>query len=85
MAALEAKADQSESEMSSVKTLVQSMVQTMQGMQNIMSLNMATAITTDSRESPKLLIAGVLGQLGHQSPGTVLVVNGQAQPRAVIR
>ena len=53
MAALEAKAEQSGLEMSSVKTLMQSMVQTIQGRQNIMSSNMATAITTDSRESPK--------------------------------
>ena len=50
MAALEAKAEQSELEMSSIKTLMQSMVQTIQGMQNIMSSNMATAITTDGRE-----------------------------------
>ena len=53
MAAFEAKAEQSELEMSSIKTLMQSMVQTIQGMQNIMSSNMATAITTDSRESPR--------------------------------
>ena len=53
MAALEAKAEQSKLEMSSIKTLMQSMVQTIQGMQNIMSSNMATAITTDSRESPR--------------------------------
>ena len=53
MAALEAKAEQSELEMSSIKTLMQGMVQTIQGMQNIMSSNMATAITTDSRESQR--------------------------------
>ena len=53
MAALEAKAEHSELEMFSIKTLVQSMVQTIQGMQNIMSSNMATAITTDRRESPR--------------------------------
>ena len=43
MAALEAKAEQSELEMSSIKTLMQSMVQTIQGMQNIMSSNMTTS------------------------------------------
>ena len=54
IAALEAKAEQFELEMSSIKTLMQNMVQTIQGMQNIMSSNMATAITTDSKESPRL-------------------------------
>ena len=53
MAALKAKAEQPELEMSSIKTLMQSMVATIQGMQNIMSSNMATTITTDNRESPK--------------------------------
>ena len=53
MAALEAKAEQSELEMSSIKTLMQSMEVNIQGMQNIISSNMATAITTDSRESPR--------------------------------
>ena len=51
MVALEAKAEQSKLEMSSIKTLMQSMVQTMQGMQNIISLNVATAITIDGREA----------------------------------
>ena len=32
---------------------MQSMVQIIQGMQNIMSSNMATAITTDSRVGPR--------------------------------
>ena len=54
IAALEAKAEQSELEMSSIKTLMQSMVQTIQGMQNIMSSNMASAITAHSRGSPIL-------------------------------
>ena len=44
MAVLEAWAEQSESEMSSIKTLMHSMMQTMQGMQSIMSSNMATAL-----------------------------------------
>ena len=51
MGALKAKAEQSKLEMSSIKTLMQSMVQTIQDMQNIMSSHMATAITTDGRES----------------------------------
>ena len=54
MAALEAKAKQYEFKMSSIKTLMQSMVQTIQGIQIIMTSNMATAITTDSRESSRL-------------------------------
>ena len=51
MAVLEAKTEQSELEMSSIKTLMQSMVQTIQGLQNIMSLNVKTTINTDGRES----------------------------------
>ena len=57
MAVLEAKAEQSESEMSSIKTLMQSMVQTMQGMQNIISSNMATAITSEVGKVQNLPIA----------------------------
>ena len=53
MTAFEGKAEQSESEISSVKTLMQGMVHTMQGMQNIMSSNITTAITVDSRKSPE--------------------------------
>ena len=53
MAALEAKAKQYEFKMSSIKTLIQSMEQIIQDIQIIMSSNMATAITTGSRESPR--------------------------------
>ena len=53
MAVLEARAEWSESEMSSTKTLMHSMMQTMQGMQSIMSSNMATAIVPDNMKSPE--------------------------------
>ena len=53
MAVLEATAKWSESEMSSIRTLMHSMVKTMQGMQNIMSSNVATTIVSDNMESPK--------------------------------
>ena len=53
MAVLEARAGSSESEMSSIKTLVHSMMQTMQGMQSIMLSNMATTIASDNMRSPE--------------------------------
>ena len=57
MAALEAKAEWSQLQMSSIKTLMQSMVQNIQGMQNIMSSSMATATTTDGRENLRLSLS----------------------------
>ena len=67
MAVLEAKAEHSESEMSSIKTLMHSMVQTMQGILSIMSSNMATAIAYDNMKSPKPSCSS--------SPGSIVSVS----------
>ena len=80
MAALEAKAEQSESKMFSIKTLMQSMVKPCK-VSKILCLQVLLIVG----KVQTLPVAQVLGQLGHQSPGTVLVVNGQAQARAVVR
>ena len=53
MAVLEARVEWSESEMSSIKTLMHNLMQTMQGMQSIMSSNMATAIASNNMKSPE--------------------------------
>ena len=57
MAVLEARAEQSESEVSSLKTLMHSMMQTMQGMQSIMSSNMAKGPEPSCSSSPGSIVS----------------------------
>ena len=57
MAVLEARAKQSESEMSSLKTLMHSMMQTMQGMQSTMSSNMAKGPEPPCSSSPGSIVS----------------------------
>ena len=57
MAVLEARAEWSESEMSSLKTLMCSMMQTMQGMQSIMSSNMAKGPEPSCSSSPGSIVS----------------------------
>ena len=57
MAVLEARAEWSESEMSSLKTLLHSMMQTMQGMQSIMSSNMAKGPEPSCSLSPGSIVS----------------------------
>ena len=57
MVVLEARAKQSESEMSSLKTLMHSMMQTMQGMQSIMSSNMAKGPEPSCSSSPGSIVS----------------------------
>ena len=57
MAVLEARAEWSESEVSSLKTLMHSMMQTMQGMQSIMSSNMAKGPEPSCSSSPGSIVS----------------------------
>ena len=57
MAVLEARAEQSESEVSSLKTLIHSTMQTMQGMQSIMSSNMAKGPEPSCSSSPGSIVS----------------------------
>ena len=57
MAVLEAKAEWSESEMSSIKTLMHSIMQTMQGMQSIMSPNMTKGPEPSCSSSPGSIVS----------------------------
>ena len=57
MAVLEARAKWSESEMSSHKTLMHSMMQTMQGIQSIMSSNMAKGPEPSFSSSPRSIVS----------------------------
>ena len=57
MAILEARAEWSESEMSSIKTLMHSMIQIMQGMQSIMSSNMAKGPEPSCNSSPGSIVS----------------------------
>ena len=57
VAVLEARYKQSESEMSSIKTLMHSMMQTMQGMQNIMSSNMTKGPEPSFSSSPGSIVS----------------------------
>ena len=57
MALLEARAKWSESEMSSLKTLMHSMMQTMQGMQSIVSSNMAKSPQPSCSSSPGSIVS----------------------------
>ena len=57
MAVLEARAEQSESEVSSLKTLMHSRMQTMQGMQSIMSSNMAKGPEPSCSSSPGSIVS----------------------------
>ena len=57
MAVLEARAEWSESEVSSLKTLMHSMMQTMQGMQSIMSSNMAKGPQPSCSSSPGSIVS----------------------------
>ena len=57
MAALEARAKWSESEMSSLKTLMHCMMQTMRGMQSIMSSNMAKGPEPSCSSNPGSIVS----------------------------
>ena len=57
MAVLEARAEWSESVVSSLKTLMHSMMQTMQGMQSIMSSNMAKGPEPSCSSSPGSIVS----------------------------
>ena len=83
MAVLEAKAEQCKLEMSSIKALMQSMVQTIQGMQSIMFLSMATAITTDVRESLRPSPRSVISSISGNSSSSEL--SGPSQSNCMVK